>query len=128
MRCFEQRRSELQITVAKGENMLPRTSCSRISEFDWTPVYKGADCVRDQPVFGPVAATDHIAAASGRQPHSVAKRLLVALNDHLGAGFGSAVGIVAAEFIRLHEYSAGFEITIDFIGSNRDDRPNVSEP
>ena len=109
-------------------HVLPRTHRARTAQRDRLVSRHRTNEVRNDPVSRPVAAADDIAASCIRDQDAVAalgQRRAIGGCDQFGAGFGSAVGILAAERVLLAIAPHPILVAINLVGGDADDGLDV---
>ena len=86
--------------------------------------------IRNQPVFGPIAAADHVAGTRSRNGHPVAGIVVRSekrscdrrWKPQFGTGLAVAVGVEAAQPVALAIRPGPLAILIAFVGGDNHDR------
>ncbi len=113
-----------QIAVNQRHHMLPWTHRAGIAQRNRLARRHRTDEIRHDPVGRPVAAANDVAAAGIRNQHAIAalcQRRAIGSRHQLGAGFGGAIGILAAEWILLAIAPDPILIAINLVGGDADD-------
>ncbi len=104
--------------------MLPGPDAARIANAYGLPVGDGADHIRNEPVFRPIAAAKDIAGAGSGDDGPAGlteERVAICIRDQLGASLGRTIRIGPAKPVDLAIAPGPFAVGIAFVAGHHND-------